>query len=316
MTLGFPAMIYSCLILARLTPPSASSSFFGLSFDDDRLFRENGLTNERACWLSKAAGAGRFIFVSVSYETAKALEGPIPGYLEGKRVAEHAAALAFGEDRTVVIGPSLVYGGKRFLSAGDTWRKIVESSPVRVWLATQDFFRNLSSAPVQDWLEKLIFSPPVKVDTVAMVICTAALGGIEKEVVPPRRQEFYNTDGKPVYYDDVVFIDGTHEIERLANQCSTIRKQARSEATASLIEVDCMESVQNGNADLSKGGLSSEEGDESDLLEPPFEGALIGLKPYLYPLPVIATFLSIFAAIVTGQFDTLNQQYYDKSVSM
>jgi hypothetical protein len=43
----------------------------------------------------------------------------------------------------------------------------------------------------------------------------------------------------------------------------------------------------------------SEKGQEQ---EPLWEGALIGKKPYLYPLPVIAFFLAIFGAISNNQF--------------
>lgn len=315
-TLGKIDAAISLVGNVKPNPEWVSSSFFGLNFDDKRLYLENGATNERACSLSKAAGADRFVFVSVSYETAKALEGPIPGYLGGKRVAEHAAASAFGEHQTVVVGPSLVYGGKRLIAAGDSWRKIVESPPVRAYLSSQDFLRSLSSAPIQDWLEKLIFSPPVGVDSVAAVICAGALGLIGKGMVPPRRQGFYDTNGKPVQYDNVLFVDGTKEIERLATECDMVKEattvktassaKGTSDASAAQVGID-----QFGGDELFPGYKNS-----SETKEPPCEGALIGLKPYLYPIPVAAIFFALFTAIATGQFDTMNEQYYDTSASI
>ena len=45
---------------------------------------------------------------------------------------------------------------------------------------------------------------------------------------------------------------------------------------------------------------------ELENIEPPFEGALIGKGPFLYPLPIIGIFASIFFSIASGQFVTVN----------
>lgn len=293
-------------------PGWVKSSFFGLGFDDEALRSENGHVNEAACRLSKDAGASRFAFVSVSYEVAKALEGPIPGYLDGKRSAERAAAATFGDNRTFVVGPSLVYGGKRFPRLGDLYRRFVESAPARSYLASQNFLRNLSSTPLEDWLEKMIFSPPVHVDDVARCVCAGALGCIEEGMVPPRRQGFFDTNGKPVTYDNVVFVDGTKEIESIS------KKVGRPESLAMAVKIisDSKDRTSNEieqrdvstvpDAPVASSSTPSNRRSDADEEEPPFEGALVGLLPFLYPVPVAATFLSIFLAIATGQFDALN----------
>ncbi len=256
-------------------------TFFGLAFDDELLYKQNGLVNECAAKIAHRAGAERFVFLSVSYEVAKMIEGPVDGYMSGKRRAEHTICELFGEENTIAIGPSLIYGGRRFPAFGTIYSNIVKSFLVKSYIKGMDALRNLSSSPIEDWVEKTLFSPPVEVNVVARVASASALGMVYKGngMVGERKQSFFDFEGKPVVYDDIVFVDGTYEIERID---SIVRTGITSNS--------------NSISDTSNKSLTQVQG------QPFWEGALAGKKPYLYPLPVIAVFLSIFGAIATNQF--------------
>ena len=273
-----PALDAAVSCIGNVQPKKEWTQLFGLGFDDDRLRYENGVINERAIELAKRAGTKRFAFVSVSYETAKTLEGPIVGYLDGKRMCEQRAVEVFGEDNTILVGPSLVYGGKRFPNLGRMYRLFVESPPARAYVAGNDFLRNLSTTPVEDWLENMIFSSPIDVDIVARVLCAGSLGLINRDVVGgSRRQDFYDTNGQPVMYPDALFIDGTAEIERVNDLVAPNMSTTRASDSSNVALVE-------------------------DLVEPPFEGALVGKGPLLYPLPVILFFGTIFWSVTSQQF--------------
>jgi hypothetical protein len=267
--------------VGNLEPCSEWKQLFGLGFDDDRLLLENGRWNEQVCEWAKEAGAKRFVFLSVNYEVAKALEGPIAGYINGKRLAESKASELFGADNTIVLGLSLVYGGHRFPNlVGQGYRSLVESPLTKAYVASNEFLRNLSVAPLEDWLEKMILCcPPVNVETVARVAAAGAMGTISKDLVGPRRQGFFDTNGKPVVYDDVVFVDGTVEIERLDS--------------LNLVALPVTKTT---------GDASTTPKEKAGNDEPLWEGALIGKRPFLYPLPVVATFATIFWSVATQQF--------------
>lgn len=250
-------------------------TFFGLAYDDDLLYQQNGLVNECAAKIAKRAGANRFVFMSVSYEVAKMMEGPVDGYMRGKRHAEHVICNVFGKNNAIVLGPSLIYGGNRLPTLGKLYSQNVNNAVAKAYLNSMDALRNLSSTPVEDWVEKSLFSPPVEVHTVARVAAAASLGLIAVDMVDPRKQNFFDFDGQPVTYDDVVYIDGTKEIERLEQ----------------LLD---LKSIYTTGELISSGG----SGGGQQL----WEGALVGKKPYLYPFPVIAVFLAMFGAISTNQF--------------
>ena len=253
-------------------------TFFGLAYDDELLYKENGLINECAIKIAKRFGAERFVFLSVSYEVAKMLEGPIDGYMKGKRHAEHVSSQIFGNDDTIVIGSSLIYGGKRFPTFGKIYSQITRLPVIKAYMNGMDSLRNLSSSPMEDWVERALLSPPVKVETIARVASASALGMVTKDLVGSRRQNFFDSNGKPVTYDDVVFVDGTLSIE-------SMDKLLQSEEYA--IEV----------RDSTRNLVQLQDTNE----EPIWEGALIGKKPYLYPLPVIALFLSVFVLVSSQQ---------------
>eukprot|EP00580_Thalassiosira_gravida_P019383 CAMPEP_0201670872 /NCGR_PEP_ID=MMETSP0494-20130426/27995_1 /ASSEMBLY_ACC=CAM_ASM_000839 /TAXON_ID=420259 /ORGANISM="Thalassiosira gravida, Strain GMp14c1" /LENGTH=394 /DNA_ID=CAMNT_0048152045 /DNA_START=300 /DNA_END=1481 /DNA_ORIENTATION=+ len=273
--LKLPPIDAAISCIGNVQPRREWKQLFGLSFDDERLLYENGILNQRAINLAKRAGAQRFAFVSVGYEAAKCLEGPIEGYIYGKRAAESSAVDAFGEERTVFVGPSsFVFGGKRFPAFGGVYRALVESAPARAYVAGNDFLRNLSVAPLEDWLEKMVFSSPVEADRVARVLCAGCLGLVDRGMVGPRRQGFYDQEGKAVVYPDALCVDGAFEIERvdgLVYPSLGIQRKLSATAAAVTMPVDLMEG----------GG-------------PIFEGALIGKRPYLYPFPVIVLFATIF----------------------
>jgi len=276
----------------------------GLGWDDRALRMENGAVNEAAVEIAGACGASRFAYVSVSYESAKALEGPLEGYMDGKRRAEAAAVRTFGADRTAVVGPSFVYGDKRFKTFGKIYRAVVTSFFAKAYVGGNDALRNLSAAPVEDWAEKMIFSPPVEVDDVALVVAAGALGLISKKdgansdgvlsQVGKRRQGFFDLKGLPVKYDDVAFVDGTEEIVRVAAEVGSAAK---------LGEALVNQQREGENGDEGKPKYRQAAPVQIDYPpEPPCEGGLVGLGPYLRPFPTIAVFASIFYGVVTDSF--------------
>ena len=289
--LDLPPIDAAISCIGNVQPSQEWVGFFGLNFNNDLLLHENGVINQRAIELAKAAGAKRFAFVSVSYESAKCLEGPIEGYLDGKRLAESTACEAFGEENTILVGPSLVYGGNRFPIFGKLYRSFVESPPAKAYVAGNDFLRNLSSAPIEDWVEKMIFSSPVDVDTIARVLCAASVGLVNRDMVGSRRQDFYGIDGKPVLFPNALFVDGTSNIERVD-----------SLVLPHLLGSVDMASTKYNTA--TKNTRASKEVQKEK--EPIYEGALIGKKPYLYPFPVIFVLLLIFYSVATNQFVQVN----------
>jgi hypothetical protein len=292
LTLELPPLdaAISCIGTLNPAPSFDKLTFFGLSFNDTALYSQNGLLNECAAKIARRSGAQRFVFLSVSYEIAKMLEGPLDGYMSGKRHAERKIWELFGERDAIVLGPSLIYGGKRFPKLGRSYSQLAKSALVRAYLEGMDGLRNLSTTPIEDWVERSLFSAPVDVEVVARVASAAALGKVTVDMVVPRRQGFCDFDGKPVFYDNVVFVDGTLEIERI---------DASLDADAN---IDADAAVRVARKSTNRGVVSQSEKGRGHEQEPLWEGALIGKKPYLYPLPVIAFFLAIFGAISNNQF--------------
>jgi hypothetical protein len=164
---------------------------------------ENGDLNERIVELSKSAGAERFVFISVSYIVAKAFEGPLEGYLDGKRQAEGAIARCFG-DQSLVVGPSLVYGGGRFASLGLLLERVCASPLVRGYLKTNAALGSLSSSAIEDWLTQAALEPPVEVDLVARSVAAGGAhadpnvvvrGGVERGRTPLRDSNLLSAFG-------------------------------------------------------------------------------------------------------------------------
>lgn len=291
-SLELPTIDAAISCIGNVNPKSEwdSFSFWGLAWDDDRLYYQNGIVNQHICNIAKEAGAKRFVYLSVSYEVAKMLEGPITGYMDGKRLAEHSASETFGNDNAIMLGPSLIYGGKRFKTVGTLYRQFVESPLAKVYLGGMKALRSLSTN--EDWVEQSLFSPPINVDVVARVASAAAVGKVTRDFVGKRRQGFFDSNGQSVEYDDVIFVDGTNAMESmdqvLGNDLSNLDLQEEgSRIPASWI---------SRNDKVS----SLREMEEEE--EPPFEGALVGKRSYLLPLPVALILSSIAYGMTSGLF--------------
>lgn len=276
------------------------SSFFGLGFDDERLFYTNGILNEKAMNIAKIANAKRFVYISVSYEVAKMVEGPLEGYMNGKRHAEHVAFDLFNgnnesnsstlNENVVILGPSLIYGGKRFPKLGKYYRMFQESFFCKAYVKGNESLRKLSAGGygVDDWVEKVLLScPPITVQIVANVACASLLGYITREIVGDRRQGFFDTNGQPVFYDNALFIDGTEQLEQINNLI-------KPKLTEKMLEFDMAKEaeydIRDTNCDLNES-------------EPPYaEGALIGKGPLLFPIPVVAFFSTVFYLVSQNAF--------------
>jgi hypothetical protein len=106
----------------------------------------------------------------------------------------------------------------------------------------------------------------------------AARGLVTRNLVnegQPRKQGFFNISGLPVEYDDILFVDGTHEIEKLVGALG---------------------------GDAVTGTASKTATKKSVKDEPLWEGALVGKKPYLYPITPALFFVYIFWGVFTQQF--------------
>lgn len=124
-----------------------------------------------------------------------------------------------------------------------------------------------------------LFSSPIDVETAGRATSMAASGLVTRELVnngEPRKQGFFNTSGLPVAYDDILFVDGTFEIESLVGL------------------------LDGGKGVKSLKNLATKPTGKKE--EPLWEGALIGKRPYLYPVPVALFFIYLFWGIVNEQF--------------
>jgi hypothetical protein len=357
--------------IGNVNPTPSWKGLWGLAFDDDQLFEENGKvyelflneTNSLRERGNNLLNLQRCVFLSIDYTCQKCLEGPIEGYVDGKRLAERRFLEAVSEtthgsggssttnstststssddpsnlEKVVVIGlPNFVFGGKRFPGFGKFYRKLVESPPARAYVGGNQALRSMSKAAPEDWVEEMVrvplcafvcvnrkgrccpenqyltppfrsfllllrdiafscfvahtcthkqlFSSPVDVEVAGKATAMAAKGLVSRDLVnngEPRKQGFFNRSGLPVEYDDILFVDGTHEIEKLVGV---------------LGEGD-LEGKSRGNKPRAKVPKTS-----SSTPEPLWEGALIGKRPWLYPVPVTLFFVYLFWGIMTEQF--------------
>ena len=87
-----------------------------------------------------------------------------------------------GED-SIVLGPSLMYGGRRLAPLGKLYSRFVRSSPAKGYVNGMDVLRGLSLTPIsKDWVEKSVFIPPMNIPPVARVAPGAALGLVDKDI--------------------------------------------------------------------------------------------------------------------------------------
>jgi hypothetical protein len=126
----------------------------------------------------------------------------------------------------------------------------------------------------------------VDVEFAGKATAMAARGLVSRALVnngEPRKQGFFNQSGLPVEYDDILFVDGTLEIEKLVG---VLRKGNLG-----------------GKERVNKLRTKAPKSSSSDSTpEPLWEGALIGKRPWLYPVPVTIFFVYLFWGIMTQQF--------------
>jgi hypothetical protein len=325
--------------IGNLNPSLEWIGFFGLGFNNENLFHSNGLIYEQfinttllpllllplqqkqhhqRININININLQRFVLLSIDYISQKCLEGPIEGYVDGKRFTEHKFVETLREittqhdddnseidessdsdsdsgsdsndilDNVIVIGlSSFVYGGKRFPLFGKLYRSFVKSLPVKAYVKSNQVLRSLSSYSKEDWVEELLFSSsPIDVNVVAKITTLASHGLVTRDMVnggsgQPRKQGFFNSKGKPVLYDDILFVDGTKEIENIV--------------------------LNNNNKfdnDVDEKLSSSPSSSRITPSQALWEGALIGKRPFLYPIPVVVALLLFFWSVVTEQFIT------------
>ncbi|OEU09007.1 hypothetical protein FRACYDRAFT_249351 [Fragilariopsis cylindrus CCMP1102] len=239
--------------IGDLKPSSEWMGFFGLGFNNKNLFHQNGV-----------------------------LEGPIDGYVDGKRFAEHKFV------ETLRLS-SFVYGGTRF-----------PLFVTKTYVKANQALRSLSSYSSEDWVEELLFSSsPIDVNSVAKITTMAAQGAIPRCIVnnggQPRKQGFFNSKGKPILYDDLLFIDGTKEIENIVLNKNNNKNKFGNDIEEKMVKPPSSSSPSSSSS-------------SPHIISPPpkplWEGALIGKRPYLYPIPVVTVLLLFFWSVVTEQFVT------------
>jgi len=138
----------------------------------------NGEANVKIIQAAKENGALRFVYCS-AYEVEK--EVPIsllPGYFEGKRIAEKAVDKYFPSVDGVILQPGFVYGsrvtdGKVVIPLG--WL----GYPMEV-LFNLPILNQLRNLPL---LGKLAFSPPISVDDVGLAAVRGAEGLLAEQYV-------------------------------------------------------------------------------------------------------------------------------------
>jgi hypothetical protein len=288
--------------IGNVNPDPSWLGLWGLGFDNDRLLEENGKVYEffleeiESLRKKNLLKIERCVLQSIDYTCQKCLEGPIDGYVDGKRLAERTFLEVVSDthgggtsdpsnlEKVVVIGmPNFVFGGKRFPGFGKFYRKFVESPFAKAYVGGNNALRSLSVADPEDWVEATLFSPPFVVYWAVKPTAMAARGLVTRNIVndgQPRKQGFFNTTGKPVEYDDILFVDGTHEIEKLVGVLS--------------------EGDSKGIPPRNK--VRAKQAESSSTPEPLWEGALIGKRPYLYPFPAAIFFSYVFWGVVTQQF--------------
>ena len=184
--------------IGDLNPSSTWMGLWGLGYDNKRLYRDNGVVYKdfvettlvpllKNCEASlgphQKLRLGRCVLLSIDYTSSKCLEGPIDGYVNGKRYAEHvfvetlAAAQAANEiedrdtstddntaaappraalENVVVIGlSSFVYGGNRFPTFGPIYRKLVESPLAKGYVKSNQALRSIGY-DTEDWVEEMV----------------------------------------------------------------------------------------------------------------------------------------------------------------
>ena len=168
------------LVEAVGSPDAVISTVGAIGFDVQGLLLGNGVANAEGAKAAKAAGAKRFVYVSVASEVADA-KGWLPpffgGYFDGKAQAEQAIQDAGFESSSTFVKPSFIYGGDEFGlfpprvngAYGSAVEELLSAGPI------------VALANVLPGLLKVALRPPVSVDSVAGA--AAALGNVDAPVL-------------------------------------------------------------------------------------------------------------------------------------
>ena len=167
-------------LAAAIGDPDAIVSTVGaIGFDRQGLLLGNGVANVEVARAAQAAGVSRIVYVSVSGEVVEASkpfgQQQLPGYFEGKAMAEAAIIEAVGSDGACFVKPTFIYGGESFAIAPPrvtAWY----GAGVEELLSTPPF---RFIAPKLPGLLKVALRPPVSVDAVAMACAGLAIGTVD-----------------------------------------------------------------------------------------------------------------------------------------
>lgn len=141
--------------------------------DDDAMRVGNGDVNVNIIESAKAAGVGRFVYVSVA-SIVPDVVGKTPlmkGYFEGKSTAEACLRENYDDKDYFIVKPSFIYGGEEFSLApprvtktyGDALSKVLGSGPIKALAAR-------APGPIA-----LTLAEPVSVDDVAGACVAGAM---------------------------------------------------------------------------------------------------------------------------------------------
>ena len=313
----------SCVGNMRPAPFWEPNTFFGLHWDYDSMVRENGQVTEAIAHTAKTAGAQRFVYVSVFSATKWAYGGALEGYIDGKEAGELACRRVFGDENVCFVGPSLIYGGARFASAGKLLAALCSTPPVR---GNTRFFKALkikaaSGYAPNDAIGEVATAPPADVDAVA----TAVVAGLLQTLPEALRKDNEETlraenairlesgmMGTPLYTS--VIIDGSDQINAVAKgeagAPATLAAAAMGiDGGAAGADDDAMVAV--GGIDEGRGAEAAEDGEapwqSPSAFGAPSEGALMGFKPFLWPWPPAFLLAGFFGgAIFLGGIEGVN----------
>lgn len=331
----------SCV--GNMRPSPEWSGFFGLHWNSDTMRRENGEVTSRIATEAARIGADRFVYLSVFSATKWAWGGALEGYIDGKQAGEDAARAVFGDERTCFVGPSLIYGGARWAAGGRLLAAVCASAPLRGQIR---FFKWLKSnaatgyAP-NDAVGEVATTPPAEVTAVARAVAACALGTVPPELraahVAQQKAEdelrlASGMPGEPSY--GALRVDGTHEIEEISaagGDAATLAKAAAAamEARRPGVEEEaeateqpaaaCPPAPSSAAAPDSSAGRS-EPSTAASSTPPaawqsasaygqPYEGALVGFRPFLFPWAPGGALVGFFAgAIALGPDGSTNVQ--------
>lgn len=321
----------SCI--GNMRPSTEWEGFFGLHWDYETMLRENGDVNERVAEAARQAGARRFTLVSVASVTKWAYGGALEGYIDGKLEGERAVLRLFGDANSCFVGPTLLYGGARFAGAGKLLATVCDTPALRGQIA---FFKWLKGnaatgyAP-NDAAGEVATTPPCDVDVVARAVCACVLGTTplsklsESHAAQQLREDVIRFDVEapdemldrpfPALYS-TTYVDGTDQINEVAAAAAT--PQLLSAAAASGLReggelppadvaapelggtAAAIQALRQRNA-ASASGETPAAHQSLSAFGAPYEGALVGFRPFLFPIPPAATLVGAFGgAILAG----------------